>query len=108
MVWFLGTITRYSQVRSRCMFLTFIASFHAVLQGRKLFEKNLEDDGHGREEERRSQRELEFSRRERHVLQVELMMKQWIAGQDVGLLSVCLEVFTESSNLSNTAVSRFL
>ena len=73
------------------MFLTFIASFHAVLQERKLSEKFLEDDGHRREEERRSQRELEFSRRERHVLQVELMMKQWIAGQDVGLLSECLE-----------------
>ena len=42
-------------------------------------------------EERRSQRELEFSRRERHVLQVELMMKQWITRQDVGLLSECLE-----------------
>ena len=61
---------------SGLMFLTFIASFHAVLQERRLFKKILEADAHRREEERRSQRELEFPRRERHVLQVELMMKQ--------------------------------
>lgn len=77
-----------------CCWQAQVASLHAVLQERKIFEEFLEDDGKNREEERRSQRELEFSRRERHVLQVELMMKQWIAGQDVGLLSECLEAWS--------------
>ena len=59
------------------MFLTFIASFHAVLQERKRFENFLEDDGHRREEERKevAERTRVFLVRERHVLQVELMMK---------------------------------
>ena len=72
------------ELSSGLMFLTFIASFH-VLQERKIFENLLEDNGHKREEEKRSENSRETRSPSRaHVEIVDRWARRRIAEQVSG------------------------